>query len=168
MDSDILIIDSRKRYGHRLTIVTIFLVFITLAPFLILLAYGASLQKALLITTLFIGLPAMIVYVIFRRVLLHTSRISLRISREELIFIDQETRQQLKVPRDEIISWDIDQFRNIYLYLDSKWEEEENQNYEMVLRTLFINPRVICLYQWMTDKHVEKIIYLLDSNILRP
>jgi hypothetical protein len=163
VDSDILIIDSRKRYRHRLIIVTIFLVFITLAPFLILLAYGASLQKALLITTLFIGLPAMIVYVIFRRVLLHTSRISLRISREELSLIDQETQQQLQIPRDEIISWDIDRFRNIYLYLDSKWKEE-NENHEMVLRELFVNPRVICLYQWMTGKHVEKIIQLLDEN----
>lgn len=167
MDSDILIIDSRKRYRHRLIIVTIFLVFITLAPFLILLAYGASPQKALLITTLFIGLPAMIVYVIFRRVLLHTSRISLRISREELILIDKETQQQLQIPRDEIISWDIDRFRNIYLYLDSKWKEE-NQNHEVVLRALFINPRVICLYQWMTGKKVEKIIYLLNLNFLKP
>jgi hypothetical protein len=164
VDSDILIIDARKRYRQRLIIVTIFLVFITLAPFLILLAYGASLQKALLITMLFIGFPSMIVYVIFRRVLLYTSRISLKISREQLIMIDEETQQQLEIPRNEIISWDIDQIRNIYLYLDSKWKEEENRNHEMVLQALFVNPRVICLYQWMTGKHVEKIIRLLDEN----
>lgn len=168
MDSDILIIDSHKRYRQRLIIVRIFLFFITLAPFLILLAYDVTFLKALLITMLFIGLPAMIVYVIFRRVLLHASRISLKISREELILIDQETQQKLEIPRGEIISWDKDQFRNIYLYLDSKWEEEKNQNLGVVFRALFVNPGVICLYQWMTGKNVDKIIYHLDLNFLRP
>ncbi len=165
MNTDAFIIDSQKKYRRRLILAITFFVSITLALLVLLLAYGVPIVKAVLITLVVMGLPSALVLWLFCQVMYEASRFDLQFTEQRLELIDRRNQETWEIDYKEIATWDMDSFKNIYLYLKIRSTQTDYYYHHPKFRRMFNAPQVICLYHWMTYGQHEKIIQRLENKI---